>query len=175
MNKGRLAYPQWNSYQFQPDSDGFQPAPTLDYNNDLPVEAADIRLNATKRSNEGSKQFMYTISPELAEAARLVAEASPLPLPGDYGVDIGKVIGQYRVQKTNDTNIPQQQYLKPNGLDGYVPAVTTSQPALERTELRKRATNDFWLTTMEQRGSSPFAPAGYKVSVPACDALNQFY
>ncbi|KAF4153480.1 hypothetical protein CNMCM6069_000690 [Aspergillus lentulus] len=163
MNKGRLAYPQWNTYQFQPDSLAFQPAPTLDYNNDGPVGAADIRLNATKRSDEGSKQFMYTISPELAEAARLVAEASPLPLPGDYGIDIGKTIGQYRVQKTNDTNIPQQQYLKPNGLDGYVSAVPTSKLAQERTELRKRAANDFWLTTMEQRGSSPFAPAGYKV------------
>jgi hypothetical protein len=108
MNKRRLAYPQWNTYQFQPDSVGFQPAPTLDYNNNGPVDAADIRLNATKRSNEGSKQFMYTISLELAEAARVVAEASPLPLPGDYGIDIGKIIGQYRVHKTNDTNIPQQ-------------------------------------------------------------------
>ncbi|PYH80406.1 pectin lyase-like protein [Aspergillus uvarum CBS 121591] len=174
MNPGRLANPQWNEYKFKSDAaprDG-EMAPALDYESGAMAADASLhaRLNATKRSSEeGDQKYTYTIPPELVEAARLVAEASPQPLPTDYGVDIAAIVAQYRPYKNNDTNVPKQKHQRPNGLDGsYIPSVPSGDDSPEKphVELRKRSSagNEFWLTAMGDTGSSPFAPEGYKAS-----------
>ncbi|GAB1214598.1 hypothetical protein ATERTT37_003762 [Aspergillus terreus] len=169
-NKGLLEYPQWNQYGFQQDNNAerLQKAPDLAYEGPTAFQAFHSRVKLDSAGLEATIQngtaFRYTISPDLAEAARLVAEASPSPIPSDYGVDIAKIVGQYRVTP-NDTTMPQQVHRGPNGLDGYVPGPTNTPKVTGSTysELRKRASEtDFWLTRIAQRGLSPFAPAGYK-------------
>ncbi|RAL06587.1 pectin lyase-like protein [Aspergillus homomorphus CBS 101889] len=169
MNQGRLANPQLNEYKFESDSSVRQTdtAPALDYENgSVTAETSHGEtLNATKRSNnERGQKYTYTIPPELAEAARVVAEAYPQSLPTDYGVDIAAVVAEYRPYRHNDTNVPAQKYQQPNGLDGYVHRVSIEDSLeTQRTKLKKRSTTDFWLTTMGDSGSSPYAPDGYKV------------
>ncbi|KAI9371139.1 pectin lyase-like protein [Aspergillus egyptiacus] len=132
MNKGRLAHPQRNTYQFQSESTnaGTQAAPELNY--EKAVSASDsvhgLSLDGTKHSKRSADDVTYTILPELAEAARVVAEAFPSPLPGDYGVDIPKEIGKYRLWRTNDTNMPEQKYRRPNGHTGHIDESTPAAP-----------------------------------------------
>lgn len=170
MNRGRLAYPQWNQYKLQDKSASKAPqsAPALGSENFATKNATvhSIALNESKAGQETTQRFTYTISPGVAEAAKIVAEASPQPLPDSHGVDIAKFLSKHRRQ-TNDTNRPPQKYVQPNGLDGYVyAAVNSTLPAEDQpSNLAKRASTGFWLTTMRQRGSSPYAPSGYKVRV----------
>ncbi|PYI09614.1 pectin lyase-like protein, partial [Aspergillus sclerotiicarbonarius CBS 121057] len=99
----------------------------------------------------------YGITPQVAEAARIVAEASPLPPPSDYGVDIAQVSNRYR-RASPDTNAPSDKYQAPSG--------NRSSPTgacVPQTTCNGQPTTEFWMTTIEQRGSSPFAPGGYKV------------
>ncbi|KAI2907774.1 CAZyme family GH55 [Aspergillus niger] len=163
MNEGRLAHPQFNQYSFKAGASTVQAeaAPALNYEDASTHNAAK---NATKRSGrKGDQTYTYSIPPELAEAARLVAEASPQPVPTDYGVDISLVVSKYRKYDNNDTNVPKQKYVEPNGLDGYVHTGQPEDSPEIHTELKKRATTDFWLTQMGDSGSSPYAPDGYKV------------
>ncbi|KAL3478251.1 pectin lyase-like protein [Aspergillus californicus] len=166
MNKGRVLYPQYNTYELQPESAGSEPlnnlAQILEYNNGSSIDAAKLRRRQNSTSAQPA-QWAYRVPPELAEAARIVAEANPEPIPGDYGIDLAAELGQYRPRTNNDTNRPTQRYRASNGLDTTIPANLTVQNPAPGTQLRKRATTDFWMTTMEQRGASPFAPEGYKV------------
>ncbi|KAL5041367.1 hypothetical protein BDW71DRAFT_217894 [Aspergillus fruticulosus] len=161
MNKGRVSYPQYNTYELQPDSPSteFRLAQVLDYGNGSSFDTTKLR-----RRDNSTSQFSYRVPPELADAARIVAEANPEPLPGDYGVDLAAEIGKYRSQRNNDTNRPTQKYRSSNGLDTTVFANSiTIQDPVPAKQLSKRATTDFWMTTIQQRGASPFAPDGYKV------------
>ncbi|KAJ5130998.1 Peptidoglycan-binding Lysin subgroup, partial [Penicillium bovifimosum] len=172
MNKGRLAYPQWNQYIAQPGSKNVTTpvAPALGTKHLATTHAmvAKIALNESKTENQGSQKFTYTIPSAVAHAAKIVAEASPQSPPGSHGVDIAEIRRKYRPQR-NDTNRPAQKYAQSNGLDGYVHAhapmnsALTSDSGADESQLTKRSSADFWLTTMTQRGSSPYAPEGYKV------------
>jgi hypothetical protein len=167
MNKGRVSNPQYNTYELQPDPESteFELAQVLDYRNGSSIDTTKLRRRQDNGTAAQAAQFTYSIPAELAEAARIVAEANPEPLPGDYGIDIAAEIGQYRPRTNNDTNTPRQKYRKPNGLDTTVPANLTVQEPEPGKLLNKRAVTDFWMTTMEQRGASPFAPDSYKVCV----------
>lgn len=123
---------------------------------------ATVALNDSKPSNKDPHRFSYTISPELAKAARIAAESSPEPLPSHHDADIAQIVGKYRA-KQNDTNKPPQTYVSPNGLDGGMILDATAPEDSEKSELRKRSSDDFWLIEMSDSGSSPFAPEGYKV------------
>ncbi|KAK1145845.1 hypothetical protein N8T08_003791 [Aspergillus melleus] len=166
-NRGRLTYPDWNQYRFQDEQElkgTFEKAPALDYDSSgLAKETSPTHI---ARDNANTTRFRYTISPQLAEAARVIAEAFPSPVPTEYGVNIAKVVGKYRVTP-NDTNTPRQVHHAPNGLDIAISPVSDNeegQGGVQHSDLRKRAANnDYWLTELAKKGSSPFAPAGYKV------------
>lgn len=101
--------------------------------------------------------FRYCIPRQVAEAARIVAEASPLPLPSDYGVDIAQISNRYRGSSSPDTNAPPQKHQASSGLRPSSASAIGPQTTVEAQS------TEFWMTAIEQRGSSPFAPAGYKV------------
>ncbi|KAJ6191605.1 pectin lyase-like protein [Penicillium mononematosum] len=166
MNKGRLAYPQRNNYQLKTastDNEG-QFVPELGSEKLAAAEMATrgVSSNESAVQQKNSQSFAYTVSPQLSEAARIVAEASQPPLPGDHGINIANVL-ERRPKTYNDTNRPQQKHRRPNGLDGYVYDDPATLVDHNKPELKKRGSSDFWLTTMAQRGSSPYAPAGYKI------------
>lgn len=166
-NKGRLTYPEWNEYKFQDGNTlkmAFQQAPALEYAS--PGAGKETSSPHAIRDGTNTTRFRYTVSPELAEAARVIAEAFPSPVPTDYGVDIAKVISMYRVTP-NDTNTPPRVRPARNGLDTVVYPTSDNDNSedTQHSDLRKRATTkEYWLTELAKKGSSPFAPAGYKVS-----------
>lgn len=179
-NKGRLAYPQWNQYKVNYDQQtgSSDQAPPLEYaefsSKKISLSETSLDSGNRKRTTSESTQFSYTIPQSLADAARVLAEASPSPLRADRGVDISAIISKHRVV-ANDTNMPQQTHLTSNGLGDYI---VTSQELLTdeidgdnggdgaTVDLSKRASTDsFWLTELAKKGMSPFAPAGYKVSI----------
>lgn len=166
VNKGRLAYPQGNTYELQHGgaADKFRAAPLLEHKDidSFRASVATVSLNDTKPTIEDPHRFSYTISSKLAEAARIVAESSPQPLPIHNDADLAQIIWKYRT-KQNDTNTPPQTYVSPNGLGGGMLFDAKVPEESEKSELRKRGSEDFWLTEMSDSGSSPFAPEGYKV------------
>lgn len=176
MNKGRLAYPQGNTYEFQHGgaADKFKTAPLLEHKDidSFRPSVATVALNDTTPSTKDPHRFSYTISPELAEAARIVAESSPEPLPSHPDADIAQIVGKYRT-KQNDTNMPPQTYVSSNGLDGGMIFDAPEPEDSEKSELRKRGSDDFWLIEMSDSGSSPFAPEGYKVLPVPNQSFNQ--
>ncbi|KAK4238207.1 pectate lyase superfamily protein-domain-containing protein [Achaetomium macrosporum] len=112
----------------------------------------------------------YTVPSEVAEAARIMAEANPLP-PADYDALLADVRARMAKRKAhlNDTNVMPQKMQSSSGLVEYVPpaelAITVQdgiQVAGPQHPLRAAATT-FWMETMTQRGSAPYAPEGYKV------------
>lgn len=170
LNKGRLNNPQRNTYSFRNGAanDMYVPAP--------PLNSSATAMNGTagllKRSNgtNATADFAYTIPPNIAEAARIVAEAvSQEALGGiDIDIDIAQILGEYRTKK-NDTNAPRQAYVASTGLEGFIPSnAQLPLVAVNGTNsqiVEKRSDADFWLTEIAQNGYSPYAPAGYKVNI----------
>lgn len=125
------------------------------------------RINGSAAS---STRKSYTVPPEVAEAARILAEANPPP-PSDYDSILADVRAQVARRKTHlaDTNVMPQKTQHPSGLFEYVaqagPAIMVENDTDETdaTKFSKRAATSFWMETMDQRGSAPYAPADYKV------------
>jgi hypothetical protein len=115
-NKLRLDNVQYNSFSFTNSSTRQKAttlAPPLDYNNTNVLNGTLIRrdnINATHHGNTTS--FSYTIPPELAEAARIVAQASPpAPSSSDHAEVATAIRAKYQ-RKVNDTNaMPQVRFL----------------------------------------------------------------
>jgi hypothetical protein len=176
MNKGRLENPQQNRYQFQNIStieDTKAKAPPLDYSNKNNTNASETNGRARRALNlkdpaDSSKAYSYSIPPELVEAARVVAESTPPShSTGNHSLAAALIQEKYKL-KVNDTNMPQQSHRHTNGLTGTVNADVEMQLVISSNEtatsqLAKRATQQYWMTTMAQKGASPFAPSGYKV------------
>jgi hypothetical protein len=168
LNKGRLNNPQRNTYSFRNGSanDMYVPAP--------PLNSSGTAMNWTsgllKRSNgtNVTADFAYTIPPNIAEAARIVAEATSHEASAGIDIDIAQMLGKYRTKK-NDTNAPRQAYVAPTGLEGFIPSnAQLPLVAVNGTNsqvVEKRSDADFWLTEIAQNGYSPYAPAGYKVNI----------
>ncbi|EKJ74240.1 hypothetical protein FPSE_05537 [Fusarium pseudograminearum CS3096] len=146
--------------------------PPLEYRN-----ATTKSLKSRDTGNGTSKDLRYTIPDELIKAARLLSEAwkpSPEDLDGGYASDVQHLKDTF-LYKNNDTNMmpPMLQYdsglIKPvheppsafryseNETDAADHVINSDN------ELHKRASSDWWMATMSQRGSSPFAPTGYQV------------
>jgi hypothetical protein len=117
-----------------------------------------------------SQSFAYSIPPDLAEAARILAEsAPPSPSTGKESALAAKMQAKYGL-KGNDTNVASQSLRGPDGLLEYAPSVDMEAPIPVTDKFReKRAASgsDYWMANMEQRGASPYAPEGYKVSLLA--------
>jgi hypothetical protein len=156
VNKDLTSNPQRNTYQFQNESSikANKQAPPLQYQN------SNIAARSTNMGQNEPKA--YTIPVELVEAARIVAESTSNHGLGGQGLDINAVLSKYR-QKTNDTNAPPQAHRSPNGLGRPFIADTASSEQFILNMHSKRDSSTFWLTEIDQTGTSPFAPAGYKV------------
>ncbi|KAJ4178027.1 hypothetical protein NW767_014962 [Fusarium falciforme] len=146
--------------------------PPLDYRN---VTASSLK--ARDSGNGTAKDLRYSVPDELIKAARLLSEnwkPSSKDLDGGYAADVQHLKDKFMI-KVNDTNMmpPMLQY--DSGLTKHVeepPSAfrysanesNVAEPAVDKdTSLGKRAGTDWWMATISQRGSSPFAPAGYQV------------
>ncbi|OGM39526.1 hypothetical protein ABOM_012090 [Aspergillus bombycis] len=182
VNKFRYENINYNKYEFtdpKKTTGKRVTAPPLDYSTEsvqklYSMEAAygDLSNNGSmkeKRDNTtkaAPKSLAYTISPELAEAARILAEsAPPSPSTGKESALAAAMQAKYG-QNGNDTNMAAQVLRGPNGLVEYAPfnSDETLFPVSSQS-LHKRAASgsQFWMANIEQRGVSPFAPDGYKV------------
>ncbi|EPE04207.1 hypothetical protein F503_04722 [Ophiostoma piceae UAMH 11346] len=132
-------------------------------------------LNSTARGNSSSfDRQSYTVPAEVIDAARILAEANPLP-PTDYQTLLAEVEVRTAKRKAhfNDTNVMTQTTQRASGLVEYVPAADLAITVQNGTQvagpeqhdgrLSRRAATTFWMETMTQRGTAPYAPAGYKV------------
>ena len=129
-----------------------EPAPLLDYTN-------------------STATLSYTVPPELAEAARIVAEASPPSTDRSEYTALLETVKAKFLPPVSDTNVMPPVLKRPSGLLEVVreaPSVyrfagNASDVAVASPHIEKRDGNSWWMATIQQRGSSPFAPAGYKV------------
>ncbi|KAH7354209.1 pectate lyase superfamily protein-domain-containing protein [Plectosphaerella cucumerina] len=120
----------------------------------------------------------YTIPEELISAARLVSENwQPPKDDGSYASAVGSLQDRYK-PVVEDTQMmpPVLQYA--SGLQEHVDeppsafryggnesgtVVVTPEIEDSDSSLQKRAAEDWWMSSLKQRGSSPFSPAGYQV------------
>ena len=170
-NKLRLDNPQRNHYVFRTASEilsSLGAAPPLDYGQNGIVSAkrhlhhrsANVSSVSASASSSNSSHA-YTISAELAEAARIVAESKP-----PTGSTANLTISTMPLPGTNDTNVMKQALIHPDGLHGWAPGVLPSvidSNNVSNGAVEKRASSTYWLANMQQNGQSPFAPVGYKV------------
>jgi hypothetical protein len=126
-------------------------------------------LNSTGSTNITKSDGMYSISEDLTKALRVAAEADPQQPSSNTGSPgMIELLKTFR-HKAKDTNAMPQKLVNPNGLFEYV-TPTIPNPSLENNnittpEVNKRAAVSFWMETMQKNGASPFAPAGYQVSI----------
>ncbi|GAB1209502.1 hypothetical protein APSETT445_008281 [Aspergillus pseudonomiae] len=182
VNKFRYENINYNKYEFtdpKKTTGKRVTAPPLDYSTESVQKLYSMEAAYGDLSNDGSmkekrdnttkaapKSLAYTISPELAEAARILAEsAPPSPSTGKESALAAAMQAKYG-QNGNDTNMAAQVLRGPNGLVEYAPfnSDETLFPVSSQS-LHKRAASgsQFWMANIEQRGVSPFAPDGYKV------------
>ncbi|KAF4495466.1 Glucan 1,3-beta-glucosidase [Fusarium agapanthi] len=146
--------------------------PPLDYRN-----GTSQSLNARDSGNGTSKDLRYSVPEELIKVARLLSEnwkPSSNDLDGGYAADVQHLKDTF-LYKNNDTNMmpPMLQYDS-----GLIKLVLELPSAFRYSEndtaipehivdkdknLQKRASSHWWMATISQRGSSPFAPSGYQI------------
>lgn len=152
--------------------------PLLDYSSNSTARLLVARSGKGSEGNEAESDMRYTLPDDLIEAARLVSESWTPPEEGsdDYAAAVLDLKKTYKNQ-VEDTNMmpPMLQY--GSGLVSRVEEPPSAfryggnesdliEPVREddgSEGLKKRGSNDWWMATIQQRGSSPFAPSGYKV------------
>jgi hypothetical protein len=159
VNKLRMENINFNTYEFSEPGVVREDAPPLD------IDTPPTEEQARKRSTDGGG-FAYSIPKELREAARIVAESAPPATPEGDHEKIAAAIRRKYARDTNDTNVPRQALLHQDDSSGL--AAGWQDHLYPKTsdrldEVVKRATESYWMTTIQQRGSSPFAPEGYQV------------
>lgn len=180
-NKLRLENPRFNKYEIasQEVLQGADAPSLLDY-----IDTS-VPLNVTRRQLDNSTasvsvapgpdgSYKYTIPSELIEAAKVVAESTPQSVSKGNQSEVAAQIRQKYALRVNDTNsMPATVAMTKvpsfgdnSGADGIAASNETTALTAAENELEKRAgTSAYWLATMTQRGSSPYAPSGYKVSI----------
>ncbi|KAH2531787.1 hypothetical protein KXW97_009463, partial [Aspergillus fumigatus] len=166
VNRERVEYPNFNKNQFQSASsatDRVSTAEPLDYS---PAALKNVSLKA-RQSPEHNGSTTYIIPAELAEAARILAESEPQQPQGDHSDVAARMRRKYRT-KGNDTNTPSQALIRPNGLLDFSPFGTSTIEYNANIStggaIEKRDTpSEYWMSSMEKNGASPFAPESYKV------------
>ncbi|KAK2750071.1 hypothetical protein FQN57_004563 [Myotisia sp. PD_48] len=173
VNQERVQHPNFNIYSQKAASAaaddaragaGAGAAPPLDYS-----EEAVQNLSAQKSRRSPTQQGTpaYSIPPELAEAARIVAENTPQIPVGNHS-QVASYAREKYSSRGNDTNTPRQVLTRSDGLFDYAPfggSATVHEPNI--TNSIKHGKRDFpseyWMASMAQNGASPFAPQSYKV------------
>ncbi|KAL4756197.1 pectin lyase-like protein [Aspergillus foveolatus] len=160
VNKLRMENINFNKYEFAESGVVTEDASPLD------IDTPPTGEGAKKRSTNGGS-FTYSIPEGLRDAARIVAEASSPAIPNGDHEQVAASIRRKYALRTNDTNVPHQALLPKDESKGWAPEwkdnVYPAANGAETEEVVKRATDSYWMATMQQRGSSPFAPDGYKV------------
>jgi hypothetical protein len=112
------------------------------------------------------------IPPELAKAARIVAESTVNKPTGDQPQVAANIREKYGKGRRH-SNTPAQALVRPNGLYGYSAFESgdetgdISDNKTAKATLNKRDdASEYWMATVDQTGQSPFAPSGYKVDFP---------
>ncbi|KAF4446144.1 putative glucan 13-beta-glucosidase [Fusarium albosuccineum] len=146
--------------------------PPLDYRN-----ATAKSLKTRDSGNGTTEDLRYSVPDELIKAARLLSEnwkPSSKDLDGGYAADMQHLKDTF-LYKNNDTNMmpPMHQYdsglIKPvnEPPSAFRYSANDSDVAEhvvdKNKDLYKREGLDWWMATISQRGSSPFAPSGYQV------------
>ncbi|KAI3538503.1 hypothetical protein CSPX01_09431 [Colletotrichum filicis] len=150
LNKARVENPHFNKYEFHSGSKTPSLAPALDA---PAVISNDTTLRRRQSQNNSSAEISapnFSISPELAEAAKVLAESTPQVPKGNHS-EVAKAIREKYAHKTNDTNTPESLKTPEGRLSVY-----------GDDKLSKRA-EEWWMVSMGSSGTSPFAPGGYKV------------
>lgn len=146
VNKARVEHPLLNKFEFDSTPGPIDTAPPLEYGN----------ATLSKRSSNGtdpSDVVLYSISSELADAARVLAEATE-QLPTGNHSEVAAAIRKKYSSKLNDTNAPEALD-RPEGLLG------TFGP--ETSEITARAIYGYWMADIKHQAFAPYAPSGYKV------------
>ncbi|PTB47605.1 carbohydrate-binding module family 50 protein [Trichoderma harzianum CBS 226.95] len=150
-NKARLESPHFNKDEFASPSREPSLAPPLRIVNETST------LSAREISQQNVSSSAYTIPPEVVEAARIMAESTPQQPAGDHA-DIAARIKQKYSHKLNDTNAPKHLGTP----EGRLGAWAMPDSVGNSSEVLKRDSS-YWMLTMPQLGSNPYAPSGYKV------------
>ncbi|KAJ5552813.1 pectin lyase-like protein [Penicillium frequentans] len=170
-NKLRVDNSQFNKWEFQnseSDNRGSSAVPLSDYLDSMKNTslARLVKRSVTNNSNplESNPKYGYTLSPEIAKAAKEVAESQkPTPWDVDYASIASKIRAKWSTG-TNDTNAMIQKLSRSNGLDKYT---SFDQPDGLQTSIghenAKRDTSSYWMASLEQNGASPYAESGYKI------------
>ncbi|CAI7617233.1 unnamed protein product [Penicillium palitans] len=168
VNKDRTENPNFNKDTFSEPRKGTRAtAKPLDYS----PESVNIARLQTRdsSSNKTSGNSPYVIPPELAKAARIVAESTVNKPTGNQPQVAANIREKYGKGRRH-TNTPAQALLRPNGLYGYSAFESGDETGhigdnkTAKATLNKRdAASEYWMATVDQTGQSPFAPSGYKV------------
>lgn len=159
-----------NRMKMAKDSTQNQTIPVLEYSR---VSSKGAEQNSTTY-----KISFYVVPPELAEAARIMAEASPPPLNDvdEYQKNTESLKKDKFQQK--DTSSTSPILKKADGLYEVVDETsalyqftnngTESDDIVHKNaSLAKRSASSWWMANISQAGSSPFAPSVYKVRLTA--------
>lgn len=165
-NKERLENVQYNKYEFstskQVKSTDYASLP-LDYSQETVDQVENSESTLVQRDSSLTTVYGYSIPSTLKEAARIVAESKPpSPSTGNHSAVAAQMRVKYGVG-TKDTLTPPQKLRVYDGLSEYVMDTNSTAPTTNHNELKARESSTWWMATMTQRGSSPFAPSGYKV------------
>lgn len=117
--------------------------------------------------DETGKDFRYTVPDDLVRAAQLVSENWTPSEQGDGLASAASEVQHNHGQEHNGSNqTPASlQYGSRTAVANSNPDIVDLSRRDGRTHelLQRRNANEWWMATMAQRGSSPFAPSGYKV------------
>lgn len=169
VNKLRLEHVQYNQYEFATPSvlraSGMDAAP-LTYSENTVKESNDVQMRDVGGWSGAFDKHSYSIPPELREAARIMAEAAPqFPPRGNHSAVTARMRSKYGTE-VPDTRVPAQ-VLQGQNLHEFMSIemdmMNSATGGARGRSLEKRVSSSWWMATMEQRGFSPFSPAGYKV------------
>lgn len=162
INRLRVQQPAFNTYEFLNRSEAASKghsAPPLEYG-DASENGTVFKTKRQSSSNNstmnGTSPGAYTIPPELAEAARILAEANTRVAEGNHSIVAAAMREKYS-HKLQDTNKPKK-HKRPEGL---LSKFGNGQEG-NSTTLDKRDSG-YWMVDMAQRGTAPYATSGYRV------------
>jgi hypothetical protein len=167
VNKDRTSNPNFNNFAFnkaqRAKKNTKSTATPLEYNKT--AESSHLRHRDTTTATPSGNRA-YSIPTELARAAAIVAESTPNKPTGNHSNVASQIRKKYGKGR-RDTNTPHQALVHSNGLYDYISTGTSDEITIgndtSQSKIQKRDTSKYWMTTVEQNGQSPFAPAGYKV------------
>ena len=182
-NKLRLENPMFNKYEMAPEGSTARVA-KVDAEVPSLLDSVDVSLNSTaarkRQLGKGGNgtltpediepgpngSYKYSVPQELIDAARIVAESTPQYVSkGNHSEVAAQMRDKYSL-RVNNTNAMPAEF-------GFERAPFAETISLGGEGIDKRAASTYWMATIQQRGSSPFAPDGYQVSKPHSLLHNQ--